>query len=176
MARICWGTRCKGFCSKEGSHYQIEQRQGADWNTISCKEHLGSCPEAVVRQATINLDSLFWKSFGDSLPELYCVDLAKAYVTQENVSWRNFAWEEKVWFVIAQQTFAWETFSKRQNRERKPLPILVPGSHERLASRKRVMCARDMGVHVRRGTRRTKCIKNGMRNWISAQARKVQRN
>jgi hypothetical protein len=34
--------------------------------------------------------------------------------------------------------------------------ILVPGSHERLASRKRVMCARNMGAHVQCGTRRTK--------------------
>ncbi len=25
MARVQWGTRCKGFCSKEGPHYQIEQ-------------------------------------------------------------------------------------------------------------------------------------------------------
>ncbi len=25
MARVRWGTRCKGFCSKEGLHYQIEQ-------------------------------------------------------------------------------------------------------------------------------------------------------
>jgi hypothetical protein len=39
--------------------------------------------------------------------------------------------------------------------------ILVPGSHERLALRKRVMCARNMGAHVRHGTQRTK----GMRKW-----------
>jgi hypothetical protein len=42
------------------------------------------CPEAVIRQATINLDS--WKSFGYSLPGLYCVDLAEAYVMQERVN------------------------------------------------------------------------------------------
>jgi hypothetical protein len=29
-----------------------------------------------------------WKSLGDSSPGLYCVDLAEAYVTQENVSSR----------------------------------------------------------------------------------------
>ncbi len=32
-------------------------KQGTSWNAIKCKECLGSCPEAVVRQATINLDS-----------------------------------------------------------------------------------------------------------------------
>jgi hypothetical protein len=37
--------------------------------------------------------------------------------------------------------------------------IHAPGSHEYLASRKRVMCASDMGVHIRHGTRRTKGIK-----------------
>ncbi len=25
MARVWWGTRCKGFCSEEGPHYHIEQ-------------------------------------------------------------------------------------------------------------------------------------------------------
>ncbi len=42
-----------------------------------------------------------------------------------------------------------------------PMLIHVPGSHERLALRKRVMCASNMGAHVRHGTRRTK----GMRKW-----------
>ncbi len=30
----------------------------------------------------------FWKSLGDSLPELYCFDSAKAYVMQESVDSR----------------------------------------------------------------------------------------
>ncbi len=37
--------------------------------------------------------------------------------------------------------------------------ILVSESHKHLASRKRVVCARNMGAHVRRGTWRTKDIK-----------------
>jgi hypothetical protein len=37
-----------------------------------------------------------------------------------------------------------------------PVQILVPGSHEHLALRKCVMCARNMGVHVQRGAWRTK--------------------
>jgi hypothetical protein len=40
-----------------------------------------------------------------------------------------------------------------------PVLILVPGSHERLTSRKRVMCARNMGMHVRHGIQSTKGIK-----------------
>jgi hypothetical protein len=42
-----------------------------------------------------------------------------------------------------------------------PVLILVPGSHEHLASRRRIMCARNMGAHVQRGTWRNK----GMRKW-----------
>ncbi len=57
---------------------------------IKCKERLGSRPEAVIGQATINLDSQVWKSLEDFLPELYCVDLAEAYVMQESASLRIF--------------------------------------------------------------------------------------
>jgi hypothetical protein len=60
--------------------------QGTHWNAIKCQERLGNCPEAVVRQATINFQ--VWKSLEDSLPKLYCVDLAEAYVTQESVDLR----------------------------------------------------------------------------------------
>jgi hypothetical protein len=55
---------------------------------MKCEERLGNCPEAVVRQATINQYSHVWNSLGDSLPELYCIDLAEADVTQESVSSR----------------------------------------------------------------------------------------
>jgi hypothetical protein len=53
------------------------------------------------------------------------------------------------------------TFGERKNGERKPVLILVPGFHERLASRKRVMCTRNMGVHLQRGIQSTKGIKTG---------------
>jgi hypothetical protein len=64
---------------------------------------------------------------------------------------------------------------ERQNRERKPVLTLVPGTHERLTLRKRIMCASNLGAHVRRSIRSTKG-KNGMRNnWSPAQPRKVQK-
>ena len=55
---------------------------------IRCKERLANNPEAVLGQATINLDSRVWKSLEDSLLELDSVDLAEAYVTQESASSR----------------------------------------------------------------------------------------
>ncbi len=64
--------------------------QGTHWNAIKCQECLGICPEAVVRQAAINLNSQVWKSLQDSLPKLYCIDLAEAYVMQESFSSRTY--------------------------------------------------------------------------------------
>ncbi len=65
---------------------------------------------------------------------------------------------------------------ERQNGERKPVLILVPGTHKCLTLRKHVMCARNFGAHVRRSIWSMKG-KNGMRNHRSpAQPRKVQRN
>jgi hypothetical protein len=70
----------KDLVARKVHTIKLNEVQGTSWNTIKCKEHLRSCPEAVIRQATINLDSRVWKSLGDSFPELYCVDLAEAYV------------------------------------------------------------------------------------------------
>jgi hypothetical protein len=71
----------KDFVARKVRTIKLTQVQGTSWNVIKCKEHLRSCPEAVIRQATINLYSQVWKSLGDSFPELYCIDLAEAYVT-----------------------------------------------------------------------------------------------
>jgi hypothetical protein len=60
--------------------------QGTYWTRIKCKEHCGNPPEAVIGQATINLDSQVWKFLEDSLPKLYCADLAEAYVMQKSTS------------------------------------------------------------------------------------------
>ncbi len=89
MARVHCETRCTGFCCKECPNYRIEQSARNQWNAIKCKEPLGSHSEAVIRQATISLYSQVWKSLGDSLPELFCANLAEAYVTRESVSLRT---------------------------------------------------------------------------------------
>ncbi len=78
----------KDFLAKKVRTIKLNKVHGTRWNAIRCKERLGSCPEAVVRQATINLHSWVWKSLGDSFPELYSVDLVEAYVMQESVSLR----------------------------------------------------------------------------------------
>jgi hypothetical protein len=76
----------KEFVARKVRTIEWNEVQGTIWNVIKCEERLRSCPEAVVRQATINFYSWVWKSLGDSFPKLYCVDWAEAYVTRENVS------------------------------------------------------------------------------------------
>jgi hypothetical protein len=70
----------KDFVVRKVYTIKWNEVQGTIWNAIKCKERLRSCPEAVVRQATINLYSRVWKSLGDSFPKLYCIDLAEASV------------------------------------------------------------------------------------------------
>jgi hypothetical protein len=81
-------SAAKDFVAREVPTIKLNKMQGTHWNANKCQERLGICPEAVVRQATISLYSQVWKSLGDSLPELYYVDIAEAYVTQESVSLR----------------------------------------------------------------------------------------
>ncbi len=89
MARVHWETHWKmDFVARKVHTIKLNEVQGTNWKANKCKEHLGSHPEAVVRQATINLDSWLLKSRGDSLPKLYCIDLVEAYVTQESDSLR----------------------------------------------------------------------------------------
>jgi hypothetical protein len=76
----------KDFVARKVRTITLSKVQGTHWNAITCQESLGYCPEAVVRQATINLNSQVWKLLEDSLPKLHCVDLTEASVTQEKVS------------------------------------------------------------------------------------------
>ncbi len=177
MARVHWGTSCEGFCSKEGPHYQIE---------LSARNQL-ECDQV---QRALGKSSRSCRQTSNNQPLSTTLEIPWGFLAQAVLRWlsrglchirkcqfEEFAWEEKIWFASSQQTFAWETFSKRRNGERKPVLILVPGSQARLASRKHAMCARNMGAHVGRSTWSTKGItKNGMRNRIPAQPWKAQRN
>jgi hypothetical protein len=78
----------KDFVAREVHTIELNEVQGSHWNANKCQERLGNRTETVVGQETISHDSGVWKSLGDSLPKLYCVDLAEAYVTQESVSSR----------------------------------------------------------------------------------------
>jgi hypothetical protein len=47
----------KDFVARKARTIALSKAQGTHWNVIKSKECLGNCPKAVIRQATINLDS-----------------------------------------------------------------------------------------------------------------------
>jgi hypothetical protein len=176
MTRVCWGTRCEGFCCKEGTQNCIEQSAR---NPLE-RDQVQRVPEKSSSSCcqTSNNQSLFMslKIPWGFLAQAVLRWLSGGLWHVRRCQFEDFEWEETVWFAITQQTFAWETFGKRRNGERKPVLILIPGSHERLAFRKCIMCARNMGAHLQHGTWRTKGIKKWDKNWIPMQPRKARRN
>jgi hypothetical protein len=47
----------KDFVARKVCTIELNKVHGTNWNAINCKKRFGNRPEAVVRQATINLDS-----------------------------------------------------------------------------------------------------------------------
>jgi hypothetical protein len=54
----------KNFVVRKVRTIEWNKVQGTIWNAINCKEHLRSCPAAVVRQATISLTHEFRNPMG----------------------------------------------------------------------------------------------------------------
>jgi hypothetical protein len=47
----------KDFIARKACTIAMSKVQGTQWNMIKCKERLRNCPEAVIGQSTISLDS-----------------------------------------------------------------------------------------------------------------------
>jgi hypothetical protein len=47
----------KDFVARKVGTIALIEVQGTHWNTIKCQERLVNHPEAVIRQATVNLNS-----------------------------------------------------------------------------------------------------------------------
>ncbi len=152
MARVRWGAHCKGFNCKEGLHYWIEQsaRNPMEHNQVprALGELSRSCCQASNNQPWFTSLEIPWGFLAQAVLRW----LSGGLCPTRKCQFKDIMWEEKVGFAIAQRTFAGETFGKRRNGERKPVLNLVPDSGKHLAWRKHVMCARNMGAHVRRGT------------------------
>jgi hypothetical protein len=63
----------KNFVVRKVRTIEWNEVQGTIWNAIKCKECLRSCPEAVIRQATINLIHKVGNPVG--IPVLGCTAL-----------------------------------------------------------------------------------------------------
>jgi hypothetical protein len=150
----------KDFLARKVHTIEWNEMQGTIWNAIKCKERLRSRPEAVVRQATINLYLQVWKSLGDSFPKLYCVDLVEAYVTQENVS-SEILREKKRYDLRLPNGVRMRNLWQKVEWGKKARTNSCTRFPRASSSRKCVMCARNMGAHVQRGIQSTKGIKMG---------------
>ncbi len=87
MAGVRWGSRYKGFCSKEGLHYCITQS---------------------ARNITINLIHELEIPWGFHTRAV--LRSSAGLMSREKVSVQQFLWVKKVWFAFAQRTFAQAIF------------------------------------------------------------------
>jgi hypothetical protein len=67
---------------------------------------------------------------------------------QESVSLRILVSKKGMIHIQSNGCSHKKPLAKRQKRENSPVVRLLPGSHERLASRIHAFCARIMGGHV----------------------------
>jgi hypothetical protein len=163
----------KDFVARKVSTIELTDVQGTSWNTIKCKESLRSPPEAVVRQATINLYSLVWNSLGDSFPKLYCVDLAEAYVMQESVSLRIYV-RRKGMTHDRPMDVCMRNLWQKVERGKKAAGTNSCTRFPRASyfEKMRIVCQKYGGACTAWYSE-YKRYKNGIRNWIPAQPRKV---
>jgi hypothetical protein len=112
--------------------------------TIALSKARGSCHKTSNNQPY----SRVWKSLGDSIPKLYCVAWLGLGHARE-CQFKDFGEKERYDLCSVQWMFAQETFGKRQKRENSPVGRLLPGSHERLASKNpHVLCQKHRGACV----------------------------
>ncbi len=165
----------KDFIARKVHTIELTKVQGTSWNAIKCKKGLRSCPEAVDRQATINLYSQVWKSLGDSFPNLYCIDLAEAYVTQESVSSRIYVRRKCMTRdcpMDVRMRNLRQKAKRGKNASTNSCTRFPRASH---FEKTRNVCQKYGGACTMWYLEYEK-YKNGMRNWSPAQPRKVQRN
>ncbi len=111
-------------------------------HTITLSKARGSCHKTSNNQPIHE----FGYPFGDSIPGLYCVawlGRGHARKCQSN----DFCEKERYESCLVQRTFTPETFGKRRKKENSMVVRLLPGSHERLASRDpRALCQKHGGT------------------------------
>jgi hypothetical protein len=111
-------------------------------HTIVLSKAQGSCHKTSNNQPY----SQVWKSLGDFIPELYCIAwLGLGHMRK--CQFKDFCEKERYELCSVQQRFAPETFGKRWKMENSPVVMLLPGSHEHLASRNPcILCQKHGGA------------------------------
>ncbi len=164
------GTCCKEFCSKEGLHYHFEWSTRNPLERDQVQRALGNLSRSCLRTSNNQLWFTSLEIPWEFLAQAVLRSLIGGLHHARKCQFEGIVWEEKVWFVFAQWTFAPETFGKRWKRKRKPVLSLVPGSLECLASRNPcVLCQKHGGTCMTYYLRVPKVWENGTRNQIPVQ-------
>ncbi len=177
MAGVHWGTRCKGFFSKEGLHYCFEWSARNPLECDQVQRALGkstrSCLMTSNNQPWFTSLEISW----GFLAQAVLLWLSGGLCHARKCQLEDIVWEEKVWFGFAQWTFVPETIGKRQKGERNSVLRLVPGSHERLAFwNPSVLCRKHEDARMTYYLGAPMIRENRTKNWIPVQPRKVRRN
>ncbi len=108
--------------------------------TIAMSKARGSCHKTSNNQPY----SRVWKSLGDSIPKLYCVALLGLGHARK-VSLRILASKKGMICIQSNGHLHKKPSSKRWKRENSLVVRLLPGSHERLASRNPCILCQNYG-------------------------------
>ncbi len=99
MARVHWGTRCKGFCCKEGPHYCIEQSARNPLEHDQVPRALGessrSCHQTSNNQFWFTSLEIPW----GFLAQAALCWLSRGLCHARKCQFEDIMWEEKVWFA-----------------------------------------------------------------------------
>ncbi len=159
MAGVRWRSRCKGFCSKEGLHYRFEQ---------STRKLSSDKQQSTYSQVWI---SLWWFQTRAVLRSLARLR------SRKKVSVQGFLWERKVWIVFSPMDV--HSRNLRQKAEKGKFTCSEATTRfPRTSWFKKPTCSvpETWGRMYNVLTQSANGTRNGTRNWIPVQLRKVQRN
>ncbi len=141
LVRVRWEARCKGFRSEEGPHYHF---------LAKCQE-----PAGMHTGAKSAWEGIWQLSFDKQQSTLFTrLEITLRFQSRAVLHWlsgglchaRKCQFENKtkkgMIRVCPTDVRTRNLRRERRNGERKPVLILVPGTHEHLTSRKHVMCER----------------------------------
>ncbi len=175
VARVCWEARCKGFCSKESPHYQMEWSVRNQLERNQVQRYLRSRPAAVFRQATINLFTRLeipWRFQSQTVLRWLSGGLCHARKCQ----FEDLDKKKRYDLRLVQWTFAWETFAKK-GRMGKECRYLSGTRFPRASyfEKMRNVCQKHGGACMT-WYPEYKRYENRIKNQSPVQPRKVQRN
>ncbi len=155
MARVRWGTRCKGFHSKEGPiglHYCIEQsaRNPLECNQVprALGESSRSCPQTSNNQPWFTSLEISWGFLAQAVLHWLSGGLCHMRKCQ---GWGYYV-RRKGMICDCPMDVCMRNLWQKAEQGKKTGTNSSTSSHKLLASRKCVMRAKNKGAHIQHST------------------------